>query len=71
MRKAYLNIWLEPNNEMRIQLVGDPVDLAKMIRTSMAARQDIAAMFIVSVVEFAKEQGYDSGDLGKMAYIIK
>lgn len=70
MKSTYLNLWIE-NGQLRLQIKGDPVDLAKMIRTGMEARQDIAAMFIVSVVEYAKTQGFDSGDLSKMAYIKK
>lgn len=68
--KPELHLFLRGGEkEMRIVIKGDPKVITKMIRTAMQARQDIAAAFIVAVVDYATQEGFDSGDLGTMAYI--
>lgn len=67
-----LNIYLENkpfqghDSTLKVIVKGDPVLLTKMIRTAMQSRQDVAAAFIASVVDYAKEEGFDCGELSQM-----
>lgn len=67
-----LHIYLENkpfqghDSTLRVIVKGDPVLLTQMIRTAMQSRQDVAAAFIASVVDYANEQGFDCGQLGQM-----
>ncbi len=66
MERCLLHIERLPGDQMNFQIHGDPATLAKMISNVMRLRQDIAAAFIACVIEFAKKEGYDCGDLGDM-----
>lgn len=51
------------------KLQGDPAEVALMIASAMKVNQEIAAAFIAPVIKYAKEQGIDCGDFGKMVII--
>jgi len=54
------------SDEMRFQMKGDPILLAKAIRTVMQARQDIAAAIMAAVIDYCQQEGIDCGELSKM-----
>lgn len=68
MDSPLLHVELFPNDKMNFKIKGDPVLVAKMVRTAMQHSQEIAAAMIACVVDYCLEEHIDCGD---MQYMVK
>lgn len=73
MERALLSLEILPelipgtsDQKLRVQLIGDPVLIAKAIRAAMDARQDICAAYLAGVIDWCIANNIDCGNLRKM-----
>lgn len=66
MEETLLHIELLENEQMNFKMKGDPVMICKMVANVMKSRQDIAAVFLIAVIDYLDNKDFSKEQIVKM-----